>query len=66
MQSWHFPLCLLNADEKMSDVQQAMCLLICSFNKYSEKEGDKFTLTKAELKTLIEKEMQGMLVVSDL
>ncbi|KAF7664791.1 hypothetical protein LDENG_00164870 [Lucifuga dentata] len=45
----------------MSNIQKAMSLLIASFYKYSGKEGDKHTLTKAELKELIENEMQPLL-----
>uniref|UniRef100_A0A3B3Z9D0 Protein S100 n=1 Tax=Periophthalmus magnuspinnatus TaxID=409849 RepID=A0A3B3Z9D0_9GOBI len=40
----------------MSDVQQAMALLIGAFHKYSGKEGDKYTLSKAELKELLQNE----------
>ncbi|XP_071373723.1 ictacalcin-like [Centroberyx affinis] len=45
----------------MSEVQQAMALLISSFHKYSGKEGDKYTLTKAELKELLESELGEIL-----
>ncbi|XP_026083975.1 ictacalcin-like [Carassius auratus] len=34
-----------------------MALLISAFNKYSEKEGDKKTLSKGELKDLLTAEM---------
>lgn len=50
----------------MSDVQQAMALLITSFNKYSGKEGDKYTLSKGELKELLQNELSELLSVSDL
>ncbi|CAL9691659.1 unnamed protein product [Knipowitschia caucasica] len=40
----------------MSDIQQAMALLISTFNKYSGKEGDKYTLSKSELKELLQNE----------
>ncbi|XP_071764421.1 ictacalcin-like [Centroberyx gerrardi] len=45
----------------MSEVQQAMALLISSFHKYSGKEGDKYSLTKVELKELLESELGEML-----
>ncbi|XP_061564198.1 ictacalcin-like [Cololabis saira] len=40
----------------MSDVQKAMDLLVTSFSKYSGKEGDKNTLSKEELKELLQNE----------
>lgn len=49
----------------MSGVQQAMSLLIASFHKYSGKEGDKFTLSKVELKELLQAELGEMLGVSE-
>lgn len=48
----------------MSDIQQAMALLINAFDKYSGKEGDKFSLNKAELKELLENELGTLLGVS--
>ncbi|XP_046875300.1 ictacalcin-like [Hypomesus transpacificus] len=45
----------------MSGVQQAMALLISSFHKYSGKEGDKYTLSKAELKDLLQAELGEVL-----
>lgn len=50
----------------MSNIQQAMTLLITTFDKYSSKEGDRHTLSKAELKELLENEFGQMLMVSDL
>lgn len=50
----------------MSDIQQAMALLINAFDKYAGKEGDKNTLSKAELKDLLQNEFGDMLGVSDL
>ncbi|XP_048366090.1 protein S100-A6-like [Sphaerodactylus townsendi] len=38
-------------------LDQAICLLVASFHKYSGKEGDKNTLSKKELKELIQKEL---------
>ncbi|XP_058475075.1 ictacalcin-like [Solea solea] len=45
----------------MSDIQEAMALLIKSFDKYSRKEGDTNTLNKAELKELLENELGSLL-----
>lgn len=50
----------------MSNIQQAMALLITTFNKYSGKEGDKYTLSKGELKELLKDELSELLGVSDL
>ncbi|XP_026013175.1 ictacalcin-like [Astatotilapia calliptera] len=40
-----------------SSIQQAMALLIGAFHKYSGKEGDKLTLSKGELKELLQNEL---------
>ncbi|XP_056331458.1 ictacalcin-like [Danio aesculapii] len=45
----------------MSAIQQAMATLIATFHKYSGKEGDKFTLSKGELKDLLTAEMGDIL-----
>ncbi|XP_034066314.1 ictacalcin-like [Gymnodraco acuticeps] len=45
----------------MSDVQNAMALLIGSFNKYAGREGDNNTLSKAELKELLHNEFGDLL-----
>ncbi|KAG9275887.1 ictacalcin-like [Astyanax mexicanus] len=42
----------------MSQLQQAMAMLISTFHKYSGKEGDKFTLSKGELKELLNAELK--------
>lgn len=47
----------------MSDLQKGMALLISVFHKYSGKEGDKNTLTKGELKDLLNNEMGDLLGV---
>ncbi|XP_005740723.1 ictacalcin-like [Pundamilia nyererei] len=41
----------------MSQIQQGMALLIAAFHKYSGKEGDKLTLSKGELKELLQTEL---------
>ncbi|XP_062453818.1 protein S100-A6-like [Rhea pennata] len=38
-------------------LDQAIGLLVCIFHKYAGKEGDKSTLSKRELKELIQKEL---------
>ncbi|XP_054618910.1 ictacalcin-like [Dunckerocampus dactyliophorus] len=45
----------------MSQIQQAMVLLIDCFQKYAGKEGDKNTLSKGELKELLQHELGGPL-----
>lgn len=50
----------------MSDIQKAMALLITSFSKYAGREGDKNTLSKEELKELLQTEFGDMVCVSDL
>lgn len=48
----------------MGKLESAMNDLIEVFHQYSKKEGNKYTLTKAELKDLLEAEMASMLEVS--
>ncbi|XP_062265185.1 ictacalcin-like [Platichthys flesus] len=45
----------------MSEVQQAMVLLISAFHRYSGKEGDNLFLSRSELKDLLENELKEML-----
>ncbi|XP_017277707.1 ictacalcin [Kryptolebias marmoratus] len=45
----------------MSDIQQAMALLITAFTKYASKEDDKDTLNKEELKELLQNEFGDLL-----
>ncbi|XP_035537921.1 ictacalcin-like [Morone saxatilis] len=45
----------------MSDVHTAMALLINAFSKYAGKEGDPHTLSKAELKELLQNELGDLL-----
>ncbi|XP_024154077.1 ictacalcin isoform X2 [Oryzias melastigma] len=49
----------------MSDIQKAMALLITSFSKYAGKEGDKNTLSKEELKELLQNEFGEMVCKSN-
>ncbi|KAG6935849.1 S100 calcium binding protein P [Chelydra serpentina] len=45
----------------MSELETAMGMIIDVFAKYSGAEGNKQTLTKGELKTLLEKELPKFL-----
>ncbi|XP_006128283.1 protein S100-P [Pelodiscus sinensis] len=45
----------------MSELEIAMGMIIDVFDKYSGAEGNKRTLTKGELKTLLEKELPNFL-----
>ncbi|CAJ1083312.1 ictacalcin-like [Xyrichtys novacula] len=40
----------------MTDLTTAMCLIISTFQKYAGKEGDEKSLTKSELKELLQNE----------
>lgn len=48
----------------MANLEEIICGLITVFHNYSKEEGDKYTLTKAELKTLLQKELGDFLAVS--
>lgn len=48
----------------MSNLEELVCGLITVFHNYSKQEGDKYTLTKGELKTLLQKELSDFLTVS--
>ncbi|KAM3936844.1 protein S100-P-like [Leptodactylus fuscus] len=45
----------------MTQLETAIASLIYIFDKYSQTEGKKDTLTKGELKTLMEKELPGIM-----
>ncbi|GLD64073.1 protein S100-P [Lates japonicus] len=45
----------------MTQLETAMALLMKTFDTYSASEGKKDTLSKAEAKALLEKEMPGLL-----
>ncbi|KAM7138480.1 protein S100-A2-like isoform 1-T2 [Macrochelys suwanniensis] len=41
-------------------LQQALAVLVCTFQRYSKQEGDRFTLSRGELKKLLEKELPSL------
>ncbi|KAG8006299.1 hypothetical protein GBF38_005546 [Nibea albiflora] len=45
----------------MSQLETAMALLMRTFDQYAAGQGKKDTLTNAEAKTLLEKELPGLL-----
>lgn len=47
----------------MSKLETAMAILMETFDTYAAKEGNKCTLNKAEVKTLMETEFPGLLKV---
>ncbi|GCC41847.1 hypothetical protein chiPu_0025679, partial [Chiloscyllium punctatum] len=49
----------------LSQLESAMDNIIKVFYKYSGKEGDKYTLTKAELKDLLKGELEAFLKVNN-
>lgn len=49
--------------ENNSTLESAMQLLIQTFHKYSGNEGDKYTLSKAELKEMLTTELGNYLGV---
>lgn len=51
--------------EPSSDLESAMQMLIKTFHKYSGKEGDKYTLSRGELKELLLEELGTYLGVRE-
>lgn len=49
----------------MSQLETAMGMIIAVFDKYAKTDGNRRTLTKAELKTLLEKEFPNFLSVRE-
>ncbi|XP_076581444.1 protein S100-P-like [Chaetodon auriga] len=45
----------------MTQLETAMAILMKTFDTYAASEGSKESLSKAEVKTLLEKELPGML-----
>lgn len=48
----------------MATLPDLMAGFIQVFHSYSEREGDKYTLTKAELKTMLQDQLGDSLAVS--
>lgn len=51
--------------EPSSNLESAMQMLIKTFHKYSGKEGDKYTLSRGELRELLTEELGNYLGVSE-
>ncbi|NXN21219.1 M126 protein, partial [Nycticryphes semicollaris] len=49
------------SQEQLSELEKAMDVIIDVFHQYSRREGDRDTLTKGELKLLIEKQLLNYL-----
>lgn len=51
--------------EHLSELEKAIDVIIDVFHQYSRREGDRDTLTKSELKLLIEKQLANYLKVRE-
>uniref|UniRef100_A0A3Q2DBQ0 S100/CaBP-9k-type calcium binding subdomain domain-containing protein n=1 Tax=Cyprinodon variegatus TaxID=28743 RepID=A0A3Q2DBQ0_CYPVA len=47
----------------MSSLESAMAILLHTFDKYANSDGVKETMSQSEVKTLIEKELPGLVKV---
>lgn len=54
----------LHTQAIMSKLETAMGLLMAVFDQYAGAEGDKGTLTNSEMKTLLQKELPGLIQVT--
>ena len=52
-----------DSSRNMSQLETAMGMTIAVFDKYAKTDGNRQTLSKAELKTLLEKELPNFLSV---
>ncbi|NXO87048.1 M126 protein, partial [Sitta europaea] len=59
----HFGVCpqVQQSQEPLSELEKAMDVIIDVFHQYSRREGDRDTLTKNELKLMIEKQLANYL-----
>lgn len=48
----------------MTQLETAMAILMKTFDTYAASEGSKDSLSKAEVKTLLEKELPGLIKVT--